>query len=361
MTPTALAINLTHTHTPEYMQTEQLIGQLFLTGFYGESVTAKSPVIHDIQERNLGGVIFFDRFLAGKKQFNNIISHNQVKELTSRLQDTAGGQLLIAVDQEGGQVNRFRKESGFPQTPPAQELGESTDTTRTRNASSATARLLLDIGCNFNLAPVVDINSFPDNPIIGRYKRSFSDLHDMVTKHAAAWIEEHHQRGIHCCLKHFPGHGSSRADSHLGFVDITDSWQSSELTPYRSLLKEGLVDSVMTGHLYNRSIDFEYPATLSASTISILKKDLGFNGPLLSDDMQMGAITSRYGLEQAVCLAIQAGVDMVVVGNNLAYDQNILSKLVKAVLNSIKRGDISEQRLYDAYHRVQKLKQPLQQ
>lgn len=343
------------------MQTEQLIGQLFLTGFYGEIVTAKSPVIHDIQERNLGGVIFFDRFLAGKKQFNNIISHTQVKELTSTLQDAAEGELLIAVDQEGGRVNRFKKESGFPQTAPAQELGETTDATRTRGAAATTARLLLDLGCNFNLAPVVDINSFAENPIIGKFQRSFSNHPDTVTNHAAAWIEEHHQNGIRCCLKHFPGHGSSRADSHLGFVDITDSWQKSEITPYRSLLQAGLVDSVMTGHLYNRNIDSEYPATLSASTISILKKDLGFCGPLLSDDMQMGAITSRYGIEQAACMAIQAGVDMIVVGNNLVYDQDILRKLVKAILDAVKRGDISEQRLYDAYNRVRKLKQPIQQ
>lgn len=339
------------------MQTKQLIGQLFITGFFGESVTKESPVIQDIKERNLGGVILFDRFLAGKKKYNNIISGDQVKELTNKLQDVAGGRLLIGVDQEGGNVNRFKKESGFPQTPPAQELGESTDTTRTRKAAATTARLLQDVGCNFNFAPVVDINSFDENPIIGKYKRSFSSDPETVMQHAATWIKEHHRYGIRCCLKHFPGHGSSKADSHLGFVDITDSWQTNELTPYRALLKEGLVDSVMTGHLYNRGIDFEYPATLSAPTISILKKDLGFSGPLLSDDMQMGAITCRYGLEQAVCLAIQAGVDMVVVGNNLAFDPNIIKKLVNAVEVGLKHGDISEQRIHDAYNRVQKLKQ----
>jgi beta-N-acetylhexosaminidase len=339
------------------MHTEHLIGQLFITGFFGESVTKESQIISDIRKSNLGGVILFDRFLAGKKKYNNIISHDQVKELTSSLQDAADGKLLIAVDQEGGMVNRFKKESGFQQTASAGDLGKSLDTSRTRQASATTARLLLDTGFNFNLAPVVDINSFSENPIIGKYKRSFSDNPDTVIKHAAAWIDEHRRHGIHCCLKHFPGHGSATTDSHLGFVEITDSWRTNELTPYRILIQRRMVDSVMTGHLYNRSIDFEYPATLSAPTISILKKELGFTGPLLSDDMQMGAITSRYGLEQAVCLAFRAGVDMVVVGNNLSYDPDILKKLIKAVSQGLQRGVVSEQRLHDAYNRVQKLKQ----
>jgi beta-N-acetylhexosaminidase len=339
------------------MQIEHLIGQLFMTGFLGESVTKDNPVIRDIATRNLGGVILFDRFLAGKQKYNNIVSHDQVKELTSNLQDAAGGKLLIAVDQEGGKVTRFKKQSGFQQTPTAWDLGQSGDITQTIKASKATANLLLETGFNLNLAPVVDINRFNENPIIGKYKRSFSDNPTTVADHAAAWVKEHRHYGIRCCLKHFPGHGSSRADSHLGFVDISESWHQNELDPYQFLLEEHLVDSVMTGHLYNRRIDSEYPATLSSSTISILKKELGFTGPVLSDDMQMGAITSRYGLEQAVCLALRAGVDMIVVGNNLSYDPDILNKLIKAVARSLQQGDISEQRLHDAHNRVQKLKQ----
>ena len=341
------------------MNLESIIGQLFIIGFHGDRVTDDSPIVKDINVRNLGGVILFDRFLAENKAENNIISAPQVTQLTAELQKQSSTPLLISVDQEGGMVNRFKTERGFCETPPAEILGNSCSTGETEKAASQTADLLKKLGINFNLAPVVDLNTNPENPIIGTYKRSFSGAADQVVSHAATWIRKHRERNIHCCIKHFPGHGSAKHDSHDGFVDISDSWSKEELSPYRDLISQGLVESVMTGHLYNSNIDATHPATLSKPTLDILRQEFQFDGVILSDDLQMRAITDRYGLEEAACMALAAGVDIIVIGNNLDYDPDILTRLISAVANKVRSGQLSEHRITRAWQRVQSLKQPI--
>ncbi len=341
------------------MNLKTIIGQLFIIGFHGDKVTGNSPIVRDIKEHNLGGVILFDRFLAAKKQENNIISADQVTELTRELQQQSTSPLLISVDQEGGMVNRFKRERGFSETPSAETLGNSINTDTTVKAAAQTAELLEKLGINFNLAPVVDLNTNPDNPIIGRYKRSFSDDPDQVINHAKVWIKEHRKKNIHCCIKHFPGHGSAEHDSHDGFVDISDSWSKKELTPYRKLISQGIIKSVMTGHLYNSNLDADYPATLSKPTLDILREEFNFDGVILSDDLQMKAITDRYGLEEAACMAIAAGVDIIVTGNNLDYDPDILTRLITAVSDKVQSGQLSKERVTEAWRRVQSFKQPI--
>lgn len=338
------------------MDIEQQIGRLFMVGFYGDAVAPSHPIVQDIRKHNLGGVILFDRFLADKKPENNIRSLDQVRQLTADLQDAAHGSLLIGVDQEGGRVSRFSTRHGFPETPPARELGSTEETEQTACAAKETAGILAEAGITINLAPVTDLDSYPENPIIGRYGRSFSAEPARVARHARVWIEEHHRRGIKCCLKHFPGHGSSRTDSHLGFVDISDSWREEELEPYRILLKNRVVDAVMTGHLFHRDIDSEYPATLSAKAVSLLRDQLGFSGPVLTDDMQMRAITARYGLAEGACLALAAGADLVIVGNNLAYDPAIVEKLTAAAREALHLGFLTEQRIAQAAANVDRLR-----
>lgn len=341
------------------MEMEKRVGQLFMVGFKGSSVTRSSPILRDVTQSNLGGVILFDRFLAEKSLENNILSADQVTCLINDLQHAANGELLIAVDQEGGNVNRFKEERGFPLTLPAEGLGQKSDTTATIRAADQTAKLLSELGVNFNLAPVVDVNRYAGNPIIGKYKRSFSSDPSLVAAHAIAWIQSHHKYNIRCCLKHFPGHGSSRTDSHLGFVDVSSTWDKTELAPYRTLIAERIVDAVMTGHLYNSALDSTYPATLSKSTVdTLLRKELGYDGPVLSDDMQMQAITGRYGLEEAACTAIAAGVDMLIIGNNLSYDPDIVKKLSQAVINSLRSGTLTEERIEEALQRIALLKPP---
>lgn len=339
---------------------EQKIGQLFILGFTGDTLTPDHPIAQDISKRNLGGVILFDRFLAASKDTNNIINANQLSLLTASLQELADEPLLIAVDQEGGQVNRFRKERGFPTTPAAIELGRSPDLESTIESAQQTARMLQNIGVNLNLAPVVDLNVYEENPIIGKYGRSFSADPSIVAAHAGAWIREHRHQGILCCPKHFPGHGSSRSDSHLGFVDITETWQEAELLPYQHLISEDQADAIMLGHLFNRNFDEQYPATLSPATIkTLVRQRLQFDGVVISDDMQMKAITGHYGLEDACCKALAAGVDLLIIGNNLDHDPFILSKVMDVILRGLDEGTITEARVEEAWSRIQKFKRSI--
>jgi beta-N-acetylhexosaminidase len=339
------------------MDLEKNAGQLFLLGFHGETVAENHPIIADIKERNLGGVILFERLLAKNLGCNNIITASQVKHLTTVLHNLAGRQLLIGVDQEGGRVCRFTTGRGFPVSAAAAELGERDDIVLTGIHSLSAADMLLGLGVDLNLAPVVDLNTYRDNPIIGVLGRSFSSDAEKVIKHAEAWITAHRSRNILTCLKHFPGHGSSRHDSHRGFVDVSETWDREELKPFAELIRLGLADTIMTGHLFNSHLDPEHPATLSRYTITeVLRKKLHFKGVVLTDDLQMKAITDRYGLEEAVCMAFAAGIDMVVIGNNLDYDPGILKKAIQAVIRSVKSGVLKEEMLAAAYKRVQRLK-----
>jgi beta-N-acetylhexosaminidase len=339
------------------MDLEKNTGQLFLLGFHGATVAESHPIISDIRERNLGGVILFDRLLAKNLDCNNIITARQVKHLTSVLRNLAGRQLLIGVDQEGGRVCRFTAGRGFPVSAAAAELGERDDIVLTGIHSLTAADMLLNLGVDLNLAPVVDLNTYRENPVIGKLGRCFSSDADKVIRHAEAWITAHRSRNILTCLKHFPGHGSSRHDSHRGFVDISETWSPAELGPFAELIRRGHADTIMTGHLFNTHLDPEHPATLSRHTITeVLRKKLHFKGVILTDDLQMKAITDRYGLEQAVCMAFAAGVDMVVIGNNLDYDPGILEKAIQAVIRSVKSGVLKEETLAAAFKRVQRLK-----
>lgn len=333
------------------------IGQLLIIGFKGNSVSASSPVIEAIEKYNLGGVILFDRLLAEKSASNNIVSLNQTKSLIEDLQNTAGGELIVSVDQEGGLVNRFKKERGFAQTPKPAELGEQADTSATKAAAEQTAAMLAEMGFTLNLAPVVDLNCYVDNPIIGKYGRAFSDDPEKVTAHAECWIKAHHRKGMHCCLKHFPGHGRSRSDSHLGFVDVSSHWQRTELIPFQKLIENGLADCIMTGHLYNDKLDAHYPATLSPPTVAgLLRGELGFDGPVLSDDMQMQAITDHYSLDECVIRALNSGIDLLVFGNNMVYDPDITEQIVTIVLRAVTDGRLDEERIEAAWQRVQTLR-----
>ncbi|MFV0438895.1 MAG: glycoside hydrolase family 3 protein [Desulfopila sp.] len=338
------------------MDLDQKIGRMLIVGFKGASVNSDSPILRDIRTLHLGGVILFDRLLAEKRQDNNIISARQLKTLTSDLQASARSPLLIAIDQEGGRVSRLSRQRGFAPSPPAAELGASADTGATTRAAQQTAKLLLELGINFNMAPVVDLNTYADNPIIGGYQRSFGADPDQVVRHAAAWITAHSAYGITSCLKHFPGHGSARADSHLGFVDVSEYWRDDELQPYRQLIDEKMVTAVMTGHLYNRYLDPEAPATLSRPTITgLLRNRLGFDGVVVSDDMQMQAISRHYGVKEAVCQAIRAGVDLLVFGNNLSYSPDTTREVVMAIRQGLAEGLVSEAEIDTACRRIARL------
>ena len=334
------------------------LGQMFLIGFDGLSIKSGHPVIRAIEHENLGGVILFDRNINGSRQ--NIESSGQLKQLVSVLQQHAEIPLLIATDQEGGQVCRLKAEDGFPASRSAGSLSrcELPEATVLMGKMAAT---LAEHGINLNLAPVVDLAINPANPIISQYDRSFGNSVDLVVRYASQFIKAHHLQGVACCLKHFPGHGSSKQDSHLGFVDITDSWQDRELGPYRQLFAAGYTDAVMTAHVVHRALDPQgLPATLSKDMLySLLRRQLGFSGLIISDDLQMKAISHRWNFEDAVHMAVLAGVDLLVVGNNLVRDENVTARGIRAIEKLLTTGQIKEKSIDESLARIAALKKKI--
>lgn len=339
---------------------DERLGQMLMVGFRGTNVADDHFILRDIRNHHLGGVILFDYDLKSRAYGRNIASPEQLRALTDRLRREARRPLLIAIDQEGGRVNRLAPRYGFPATLSHEELGRLDDPAETTRRAAAQARTLREAGINFNLAPVVDLRVNPDNPVIARYGRAFAADPGKVTAQARAYIAGHRHEGVLTCLKHFPGHGSSTADSHLGFTDVSDSWRKEELTPYRELVAAGLADAVMTAHVFNAQLDKELPATLSPAVIDgLLRKELGFSGPVLSDDLQMAAVSARHNLPEAVEKAVLAGVDILVFGNNLAYDEKIVPRVLAILRDLLRRGIIDEARIDASWRRIQKLKDSL--
>lgn len=336
---------------------EAKIGQMLMAGFRGLRITSDHFIVSDIQERHLGAVVLFDYDVPTGTPVRNIESPDQVKALAEDLQSFSTEPMLIAIDQEGGQIRRLKEESGFPPTQSAQYLGTVNDLSLTREHATAMAETLGQLGINLNLAPVVDLNTNPENPIIGRYERSFSADPAIVTAHALEFIRAHHEQGVRCTLKHFPGHGSSAEDSHLGLVDVTTSWSRTELEPYANIINAGEADAIMTAHVFNANLDRDYPATLSKSTITgLLREELGYNGVVISDDMQMGAIVNEYGFETAIQAAIEAGVDIIAMANNSTYEEDIVARTATLIQRLVEDGKISETRIDESYQRIQQLK-----
>lgn len=339
---------------------DEKIGQMLMVGFRGMEVDDSHFIVQDIQQRNLGGVILFDYDVMSAERKRNIESPAQVKALTSRLQQAAITPLFISVDQEGGLIARLKPRYGFPPTRSHMDLGIQDDQQLTLTVTTALATTLAATGFNLNMAPVVDLCINPDNPVIAAYERCFSAEEKKVTEHALSYISAHHQCDVLTTLKHFPGHGSSQDDSHLGLTDVTHSWSEIELLPYQNIIAAGQADLVMTAHVFNAKLDAEYPATLSHATIDgILRQQLGFDGVVISDDMQMGAIVDYYGFETAIAKAIMAGVDILVFGNNLRYDEDIVPRAIATIKELVHNGTLSEARIDQAYRRIMQLKNRL--
>ncbi len=355
--PTTEPKALPPTATPAPTVTlDEKIGQMLLLGFRGLTMPATDPLADRVKRGLLGNVVLFDDGQGGR----NIQSPAQLKALDAQLQSYATRKMLIAADQEGGYVMRLSPKYGFPDTYSAQELGNRNDPAFTREAARAVATVLAQNGVNLNLGPVLDVNVNPDNPVIGAFERSFSADPNIVTSQALAFIDGHHDAGVLTTLKHFPGHGSSEDDSHEGFVDVTGLWSRMELEPFRNVIKAGKADAIMTAHIFNSTLDPDYPATLSKATITgILRQELGFDGVIITDDMQMGAIRQFYGFEAAIELAINAGADILAVANNVVYDAELALKSFNAVRTAVTAGRISEARIDESYARIMKLKSRL--
>lgn len=330
------------------------IGQMILIGFPEAAVD--EDVLREIREGKVGSIIIFEKNIPAKNSFIAL------KKITWTYQQAAAVPLLISIDQEGGRVNRLKEKYGFPRSVTAETLGRSGSLDSVRFYSEATASTLAGLGINMNFGPVVDLRSNPDNPVIARYGRAFSANEDTVTLMAAEVIRQHRRFGVLTALKHFPGHGSSKDDTHLGIADVTATWDERELKPYQALIDSGLADAVMTSHIVNRNLDPDaHPGTLSDDILNgILRNRLHFDGVVFSDDMQMHAITKHYGLEEAIRLAVNAGVDIMTFSNNISgSDERTVAKVHGIIRNMVDNGQIEEDRINESFRRIMTLKQKL--
>ncbi|MFO7595213.1 MAG: glycoside hydrolase family 3 protein [Desulfocurvibacter africanus] len=336
-----------------------MAGQMVMVGFRGLELADDSPIAQDVRSGRVGGVILFDYDVLLKSPVRNVQSKEQLTRLTDALQRMAPLPLLVSVDQEGGKVSRLKERHGFAVSPSAAELGRGTPE-RTQIAAASLGKELAACCFNLDFAPVVDVNVNPGNPVIGRLGRSFSADPTAVADHAAAFVRGLHSAGVLSALKHFPGHGSSASDSHLGLTDVSATWSEQELAPYRQLLAHGLVDVVMTGHLFNSSLDPKHPGTLSRNTVQgLLRERLGFTGVVVSDDLQMRAVADHYGLRETIRLALTAGVDVLLFGNNLDYDPLIARKAQNIILELVDSGELPCQRILESHERIMALKAKL--
>jgi beta-N-acetylhexosaminidase len=222
---------------------------------------------------------------------------------------------------------------------------------------------IAELGFTVNFGPVVDINVNPKNQIIAKFGRAFGTTAVDVIPYAAAFIRAHHEAGLLTALKHFPGHGSSTADSHEGFVDITQSWEKTELEPYRELIGQGLADVVMVGHLYHADYsggDTRLPSSLSPEWITgVLRAELGYTGVIISDDLEMGAIRKHFELRETVTRAVRAGID-VLLFTNTAKPRGSLAEEVRAILMAEADVDPAfRARIEESYERIVALKQSI--
>ncbi|MEO9482832.1 MAG: glycoside hydrolase family 3 N-terminal domain-containing protein [Ekhidna sp.] len=331
-----------------------MIGQMIMIGIGDFNlVDSTEPIFGEIKNGKVGGVVLYEK---------NILFESPKPELAllvETLQKNAQIPLFVSIDEEGGRVSRMKTRYGFPKNVSAQYLGDLDNLDSTRYYANQTAAILSSFGINMNYAPVVDVNINTRNPVIGKLERSYSEDYKEVIQQAFEVISQHNQNGVVPVLKHFPGHGSSQSDTHLGLADVTETWQLEEVYPYKALIDSGAVKAVMTAHIVNKTLDGnKIPATLSRRIVTGMLRDfLNFDGVIISDDMQMGAINNEYGLREAIRLSIEAGVDILMFANNVFDHQRVSATTVHAIIKDLLfEGIISRERIHQSYVRIMKLK-----
>jgi beta-N-acetylhexosaminidase len=292
----------------------------------------------------LAGVVLFSR---------NVDTPAQLAGLTAALRAENPG-ILIGIDEEAGDVTRLEARTGSSR-PGNFALGMVDDEDLTERVARDIGRDLRATGINLDFAPAADVNSNPDNPVIGL--RSFGDDPGLVARHTAAWIRGLQSTGVASCAKHFPGHGDTSVDSHHGVPRVTASREELaevELRPFLAAIREG-VRSIMTGHLLVTAYDTDLPATLSPAVLTgLLRNELGYDGLIVTDGIEMAAVSGVYGLGGASALALAAGADSVCVGGEHA-DELTVDVLRNAIADAVAGGRLSEERLAEAAARVRAL------
>ncbi|MFF7554136.1 glycoside hydrolase family 3 protein [Streptomyces olivaceus] len=283
----------------------------------------------------------------------NVTSPEQVAALTAQLR-AEREDVLVAIDEEGGDVTRLevRTGSSFPGN---HALGAVDDVGLTREVAAALGRRLADSGVDFNWAPSADVNSNPGNPVIG--VRAFGADTDLVARHTAAYVTGMQSAGVATCTKHFPGHGDTGIDSHhaVPLIDVdADVLAARDLVPFRAAVAAGS-RAVMSAHILVPALDPDRPATLSRRILTeLLRGELGYDGLIVTDGIEMRAIAGTYGIERGTALAIAAGADAICVGGGLS-DEDTVRRLSDALVEAVRSGELPEERLADAAERVRSL------
>ncbi|MFJ9046020.1 glycoside hydrolase family 3 protein [Streptomyces sp. NPDC102347] len=283
----------------------------------------------------------------------NVADPGQVAALTAQLR-AERDDLLVAIDEESGDVTRLEVRTGSS-FPGSHALGAVDDPALTRQVARELGRRLAECGVNLNWAPSADVNANADNPVIG--VRSFGHDTALVARHTAAYVEGLQSTGVAACTKHFPGHGDTSVDSHhaLPQIDLdATTLHQRELQPFRAAIEAG-TRAVMTAHIRVPVLDRDRPATLSRRILTdLLRGELGYDGLIVTDGMEMGAVADTYGLEHGVVLAIAAGADAICVGGGLS-DEGTVQRLQDALVAAVRSGELPEERLADAAARVRSL------
>jgi beta-N-acetylhexosaminidase len=334
------------------------IAQMLIMGFEGCDLESAHAITPCLSTEGLGGVLLFDYDVKNQCYGKNILSKPQIKKFNQQLAETAAQDLplFIAIDYEGGSVDRLKYIDGCMSTLDAEEYSKLDPSVQLVYAEKM-AETLADLGFNLNFAPVVDLNLNQKEGIIGKLHRSFSSKPEKVIEISTNFVKSFAKHDITCCYKHFPGHGSAVGDTHLGFVDVSDTFQESELKPYSVLLKNNQHPAmVMTAHVINKKLDPQgIPATLSHKILTgILREKIGFNGVIISDDLQMQAISNSYSLEEALELAINAGTDMIIIANQLGSVSAM--EVVNTIESMLINKKIDVRRIEEAYQRIVRLK-----
>ncbi|MCA0754177.1 beta-N-acetylhexosaminidase [Paenibacillus sp. N4] len=319
------------------------IGQLVIVGLEGTAMTAQTKTM--IEKYHVGGFILYKDNIADVPQTISLL--NALKKANS----ASRAPLWLSVDQEGGKVNRMP--DPIMNTPEAQQIGKANDRSYTQQIGEAIGEELLALGFNMDFAPVLDINSNPDNPVIG--SRSFGSDAQKVTVHGLEMMEGIRSKQVAAVVKHFPGHGDTSVDSHLELPVVHKSLselQSFELQPFKEAVGQE-ADAIMIAHLLLPHIDKTYPASLSKELITgLLRDSLGYDGVVMTDDMTMGGIVKNFSIGNAAVRSVQAGSDILLIGHDPKLQIAVLNALRKAVEDQT----ITEERLDQSVLRILRLK-----
>ncbi len=317
-------------------EAKKVAGQLILSGFKG--FEPSTDTLRFFKEADIGGVIYFG---------HNYESSAQIAEASNRFQSNRNGlPLWIAVDHEGGKVQRFKKP--FTKIPDAATLSQAESPKLLFEVSSMIARELRAVGVNLNFAPVADINTNPKNPVIG--PRAFGSTEEDVSKAVTAFVRGHLVEKVQPCVKHFPGHGDTSVDSHFHLPRVDTDVETLRAREFKTFSKafKARCSAVMTAHVIVSALDKDRPATLSSKILhDLLRVEMRFKKIIFSDDMEMKAITDHWGAEQAPVYAIEAGCDQL-----LYRSEEMATQAYQSLLNALDKRALSPLRVLESAKRV---------